>query len=90
MEQPAGLRRGCNRRHYLFIGRGVEAAAYASLPFAPKVVLPTLQSLNKLYPKALCQYGFKDVNTPQDRAKLRGSNLQTGADVPGDAVLHFV
>lgn len=30
-----------------------------SLPFAPEIVLPTLQSLDKFYPEVRCQYGFK-------------------------------
>jgi hypothetical protein len=34
-------------------------AVVASLPFAPEIVLPTLQSLNDAYPEMTSEYGFK-------------------------------
>ncbi len=34
-------------------------AVAASLPFAPKIVLPTLKSLSERYPDARSEYGFK-------------------------------
>jgi hypothetical protein len=34
-------------------------AVVASLPFAPEIVLPTLQNFNDLYPEVTSEYGFK-------------------------------
>ena len=34
-------------------------AVVASLPFAPEIVLPTLQSFNNAYPEMTSEYGFK-------------------------------
>jgi hypothetical protein len=34
-------------------------AAVASLPFAPEIVLPTLQNFNEVYPEMTSTYGFK-------------------------------
>ena len=34
-------------------------AVVASLPFAPEIVLPTLQSFNEAYPEMTSEYGFK-------------------------------
>ena len=34
-------------------------AAVASLPFAPEIVLPTLQYFNEVYPEVTSKYGFK-------------------------------
>lgn len=50
-------------------------AAAASLPFAPEIVLPTLQSLDKLYPEAHCQYGFKCSLNPTFAAEFPGERV---------------
>jgi hypothetical protein len=34
-------------------------AAVASLPFAPEIVLPTIQYMDEAYPKMMSKYGFK-------------------------------
>ena len=34
-------------------------AAVASLPFAPEIVLPTIQYMNETYPHAMSRYGLK-------------------------------
>jgi hypothetical protein len=34
-------------------------AAVASLPFAPEIVLPTIQYMDEAYPKMMSEYGFK-------------------------------
>lgn len=60
---------GVERRFYDYIGRGIPYgpddgtiapwAAAASLPFAPEIVLPTLQYFNDTFPEMTSEYGFK-------------------------------
>lgn len=59
---------GVRRRFYGYLGRGVPSgpddgtlspwAAVASLPFAPEIVLPTIQAFTKEYPATRSEYGF--------------------------------
>jgi hypothetical protein len=60
---------GTERRFYGYRARGVPFgpddgtiapwAATASLPFAPEIVLPTLQHFDETYPEMTSRYGFK-------------------------------
>ena len=60
---------GTERRFYDYRARGIPFgpddgtiapwAATASLPFAPEIVLPTLQHFDDTYPEMTSQYGFK-------------------------------
>jgi len=60
---------GVERHFYDYEARGVPYgpddgtiapwAAVASLPFAPEIVLPTLQHFNDAYPEMTSKYGFK-------------------------------
>jgi hypothetical protein len=60
--------RGVRRRFYDYLGRGVPFgpddgtlspwAVVASLPFAPEIVLPTIQAFTKEYPNTRSEYGF--------------------------------
>lgn len=60
---------GVERRFYDYIDRSVPygpddgtiapCAAAASLPFAPEIVLPTLQYFNEAFPEMTGEYGFK-------------------------------
>jgi hypothetical protein len=60
---------GIERRFFDYEARGAPYgpddgtiapwAAVASLPFAPEIVLPTLQSFNDVYPQMTSKYGFK-------------------------------
>ena len=50
-------------------------AAVASLPFAPEIVLPTLQHFNDVYPEMTSKYGFKCSFNPtfqSEKMKERG------------------
>lgn len=69
---------GIPRRFYDYIGRGVPYgpddgtiapwAAAASLPFAPEIVLPTLQYFNDTFPEMTSEYGFKCSFNPTFQA----------------------
>lgn len=60
---------GIERRFFDYTARGIPHgpddgtiapwAAIASLPFAPEIVLPTLQHFNEVYPDVTSKYGFK-------------------------------
>ncbi len=60
--------RGRRRLFYDYLGRGVPSgpddgtlspwAAVASLPFAPEIVLPTIQAFTSEYPDTRSEYGF--------------------------------
>jgi len=60
---------GIERRFFDYEARGAPYgpddgtiapwAAVASLPFAPEIVLPTLQTFNDVYPEMTSKYGFK-------------------------------
>ena len=60
---------GRERRFYDYVGRSIPHgpddgtiapwAAVASLPFAPEIVLPTLQYFNETFPEMTSEYGFK-------------------------------
>ena len=60
---------GIERRFFDYTARGIPYgpddgtiapwAAMASLPFAPEIVLPTLQHFNEVYPEVTSKYGFK-------------------------------
>jgi hypothetical protein len=67
---PATLRiDGRLRRFYDYRARSIPYgpddgtlapwAAVASLPFAPEIVLPTIQYMDEVYPKMMSEYGFK-------------------------------
>lgn len=69
---------GIERRFYDYIGRGIPYgpddgtiapwAAAASLPFAPEIVLPTLQYFNDTFPEMTSEYGFKCSFNPTFKA----------------------
>jgi hypothetical protein len=60
--------RGIRRRFFGYVDRGIPYgpddgtlspwAVAASLPFAPEIVLPTLRSFERKYPKVRSDYGF--------------------------------
>ena len=60
---------GIERHFFDYTARGIPHgpddgtiapwAAIASLPFAPEIVLPTLQHFNEVYPEVTSKYGFK-------------------------------
>jgi len=60
---------GIERRFFDYEARGAPYgpddgtiapwAVVASLPFAPEIVLPTLQNFNDVYPEMTSEYGFK-------------------------------
>jgi hypothetical protein len=60
--------RGRKRRFYGYVARGIPHgpddgtlspwAVVASLPFAPEIVLPTIQAFTERYPRTRSQYGF--------------------------------
>ena len=47
-------------------------AAVASLPFAPEIVLPTLQHFNDVYPEMTSKYGFKCSFNPTFESEKEG------------------
>lgn len=47
-------------------------AVAGSLPFAPEVVLPSLERINKDYPEMTSEYGFKCSYNPTFRASKKG------------------
>lgn len=71
--------KGLRRRFYDYKARGVPFgpddgtiapwAVIASLPFAPEVVLPTLQHLKREYPEMTSEYGFKCSFNPTFRVR---------------------
>ena len=74
---------GVERRFFDYEARGVPDgpddgtiapwAAVTSLPFAPEIVLPTLQYFNEAYPDMTSKYGFKcSFNPTFDEAGERG------------------
>ena len=68
---------GIERNFYAYEARGVPFgpddgtlspwAVVASLPFAPEIVLPTLQHFNEAYPEMTSEYGFKCSFNPTFR-----------------------
>lgn len=60
---------GVERHFFDYLARGVPYgpddgtiapwAVVASLPFAPEIVIPTLEHFNKVYPEMTSKYGFK-------------------------------
>ena len=68
---------GLERRFFDYEARGVPFgpddgtlapwAVVASLPFAPEIVLPTLQYFNEAYPEMTSKYGFKCSFNPTFR-----------------------
>lgn len=73
---------GVERRFLDYEARGVPYgpddgtiapwAAVASLPFAPEIVLPTLQHFNEQYPQMTSEYGFKCSFNPTFTAGSQG------------------
>ena len=76
---------GVGRRFYDYRARGVPFgpddgtiapwAVVASLPFAPEIVLPTLEYLNATHPEITSEYGFKCSFNPTfavDTSRTRG------------------
>jgi hypothetical protein len=76
---------GTERRFYDYRARGIPFgpddgtiapwAATASLPFAPEIVLPTLQHFDDTYPEMTSHYGFKCSFNPtfaSDETPRRG------------------
>lgn len=77
---PAALRvNGTRRKFYDYLARGVPYgpddgtlapwSVVASLPFAPEIVLPTLQYLNRTYPEITGKHGYKCSLNPSFRPK---------------------
>ncbi|HEY7575663.1 MAG TPA: glucoamylase family protein, partial [Thermoanaerobaculia bacterium] len=74
--------RGVRRRFYDYVARGVPFgpddgtlspwAAVASLPFAPEIVLPTIQALLEKHPETRSRYGFLCSFNPTFPAKGKG------------------
>ncbi|HUP02170.1 MAG TPA: glucoamylase family protein [Gemmatimonadota bacterium] len=82
---PAALEvDGVRRRFYDYVARGVPFgpddgtiapwAVVASLPFAPGIVLPTIERIEDDYPEMVSEYGFKCSFNPtfRDGASDRG------------------
>jgi hypothetical protein len=68
---------GIERRFYDYKARGIPYgpddgtvapwAAVASLPFAPEIVLPTIQYMDHAYPKMMSEYGVRCSFNPTFR-----------------------
>ena len=75
---------GRTRRFYDYIGRGIPYgpddgtlapwAVIASLPFAPEIVLPSLNYFNQQFPEMTSKYGFKCSYNPTFADKKRNKN----------------
>jgi hypothetical protein len=73
---------GVVRRFYDYRARGIPYgpddgtiapwAAIASLPFAPEIVLPTIDHFNERYPEMISEYGFKCSFNPTFSKGKRG------------------
>ena len=80
---------GIERRFFDYTARGIPHgpddgtiapwAAIASLPFAPEIVLPTLQHFNEVYPEVTSKYGFKCSFNPT----FESGSKQAGLDLKG-------
>ena len=74
---------GIERRFFDYTARGIPHgpddgtiapwAAIASLPFAPEIVLPTLQHFNEVYPEVTSKYGFKCSFNPTFESGIKAS-----------------
>jgi hypothetical protein len=56
--------RGAGLEYTLDDGTLAPTAAIGSLPFAPEIVLPTVEAMRTRYPQAYTKYGFKDAINP--------------------------
>ena len=75
---------GMERKFFDYKARGVPYgpddgtiapwAAIASLPFAPEIVLPTLQHFNDVYPEMTSKYGLKCSFNPTFESAETGQN----------------
>jgi len=75
---------GRTRRFYDYVGRGIPNgpddgtlapwAVIASLPFAPEIVLPSLNYFNQQFPEMTSKYGFKCSYNPTFADGKRNKN----------------
>jgi hypothetical protein len=73
---------GVRRRFYDYKARGIPWgpddgtiapwAAIASLPFAPEIVLPTIEHIDRTYPQMMSTFGFRCSFNPTFRDPARG------------------